>query len=101
MVAFRPSFASSRLIDAPAQIEPARYNAKVQLINLSPPISSTALGMVVAVSIELDACSHNASAIVASFGRYCRVSRARHETSGRFGSLIVNSNSVDIRKWES
>ncbi len=93
MVAFNPRFATSRLIDAAAVMEPARYSAKVQLIRLSPPISSTALGMVVAVSIELEACSHSASAMMASFGRYCRVNSSRQEACGMVVDFIVGAAS--------
>ena len=75
MVFLSPILAINRLIEAAAVIDPARYSANVQLIRFRPPISSTALGIVVAVNIEFDACNHNANAIVANFGKYSRLSK--------------------------
>ena len=57
MVRRRPWLATHTLIEVAATMEPIRYRAKAQLMSRRPPMSPTAPGNVVAVSIELAACS--------------------------------------------
>ena len=85
MVRRRPWLATKALTAVAATIEPIRYRANAQLMSRRPPMSPTAAGMVVAVSIEFAACSQMARQSTRSRGRCSRVSTSRQPTSWRAG----------------